>query len=429
MSDTYAPVASPRDFLDGFTRVPRRRSAARLSEAQLADAQRYEARVAAATEFMADLLHGRCPAYYFREVVRPSSGELMRVIEGNYPGLFRPSILREGVRMGGDVGLAEAMSVSDFPLLMGDVLDRSLLRRFNAVPQVWRQYIDVGSPLRDFRTVRLLSTTGGNEEWDNIPDLGGIKYTSISESGITMVPKLYGKGMRLSWQVMQNDDLDAFRIIPDALAQGGRRTLNKFATDILFDANGPDASIFTTGKGNRLTSNPALSITSLGTALTTLMSFTDATGEPINVEGVRLIHGPGLAVVVGNILNALANRTTIAGGVTGGEIEVRNWLAQGITPVMDPYIPLIATTANAATSWILAADPGVGRPLARIRFLQGFEEPALYQKLPNTQRVGGGVDPNVGDFDSMSSEFKGLIAFGGVQIEDKAGVASNGSGA
>ena len=77
---------------------------------------------------------------------------------------------------------------------------------------------------------------------------------------------------------------------------------------------------------------------------------------------------------------------------------------------------------------MLTADPATSRPLARIRFLQGFEQPQLYQKAPNTQRVGGGIDPDVGDFQSMASEFKGLVAFGGVAIEDKAGIASNGSG-
>lgn len=415
-------------FLDGFSRVPRRRPARLLNESQRAAAERHEARVASAVQLFGDLLHGHAPAYFLREAISPSSPDVARMIEANYPGVIRGAGAHEVSWRGAGVGLQEAMSVSDFPLLMGDVMDRALLQRFNEVPQVWRDYIDVGAPLRDFRSVRMLSTTGGNEAWDDISDLETISYTAIAESGLTMSPALYGKAMRLSWRLMINDDLDAFRLIPGALAQGGRRTLNKFATDILFDANGPDAAIFTTGKGNRLTANPPLTTTSLGNAITQLLSFTDSTGEPIAVEGLRLIHGPGLTVAVKNLLEADLTRTTIAGGVTGSEITVRNWMASGITPVMDPYIPAVATTANAATSWILAAAPNVGRPLARIRFLQGFEQPVLFQKAPNTQRVGGGIDADIGDFSSMASEFKGLIAFGGVAIEDKAGIASNGSG-
>jgi hypothetical protein len=417
-------------FLDGFSRVPRRRESRLLTEAQRQASARHEARVAAAAELFTDLLSGSAPAYYFHEALRPSSPEMARLIEANYPGILRGAGAHE-VSWRGAGMLSEAMSVSDFPLLMGDVLDRALLARFADVPQVWRGYIDVGSPLRDFRDIRMLSTTGGNEAWDDISDLEGITYTSIAESGITMSPKLYGKAMRLSWRLMKNDDLDAFRLIPSVLAQGGRRTLNKFATDLLFDANGPDATIFTTAKGNRLTSNPALSVTSLGAAIAALLASTDSTGEPIDPgAGVRLVYPPGLHVTVQNILNSLSyDATTDQGAATNRTVRVdSSWLKTGIMPVMDPYIPIVASTANGATSWGVTTNPNVGRPLARIRFLQGFETPALYQKAPDTQRVGGGLDADVGAFDSMASEFKGLIAFGGVQIEDKAGVFSNGSG-
>lgn len=427
MSDHYQPISSGSlsGFLDGYSRVPRPRSA-RLSEAQQQQAARHEARVAAASEFVRDLLTGATRAYYLREVLSPSNPEMARHIEGTYPGLVRPAVLREGVRLGDDM-LSESMSVSDFPLLMGDVIDRMLLARFNAQPQVWRQYISVGRPLRDFRDARMIQTDGGNVAWDEITDLEGLTYTTITESGYIMSPKLYGKAARLSWRLLRNDDLDAFAEIPAILGQGGRRTLNSFATDLLFDANGPDATLFSAGNGNRLAGNPPLSITSLGTAIQTLMGFTDSVGEPIAVEGIRLVYGPGLHVTVQNILNQLSVRTVIAGGVTGGEVETTNWLVRGITPVMDPYIPLIALT-NGATSWALLADPDAGRPIARIRFLQGFEEPVLYQKAPNTQRIGGGLDDSVGDFQSMASEFKGLLGFGGITMEPKAGVASNGSG-
>lgn len=422
----YQPVSS--GFLDGFRPVPRLRNR-RLNEAQAAAVARREARVAAAAELMSDLLNGRAPYYFFREAMVPQRPEVTRLIESNYPGLIRPAILNESLRA--DADLSEAMTTSDFPLLMGDVMDRMLMTRFAEVQQVWRQYIDVGSPLRDFRTVRMLDTTGGNDAYDEIAEEEGLVYTTITEGEHTMVPALYGKAMKLSWRLMQNDDLDAFRIIPQVLAQGGRRTINRFATDLLFDATGPDAAIFTTGRGNRLSGNPPLSVTSLAAAIAALMAFTDSTGEPINVEGVRLVYGPGLHVTVQNLLNTLSyDATTDQGAATGRTIRVNNWLTTGITPVMDPYIPAVVTGGNAGTSWMVTANPASGRPLARVRFLQGFETPALYQKAPNTQRVGGGLDPDIGDFQSMSSEFKGLVAFGGLGgIEPKSGVASNGSGA
>lgn len=420
----YQPIGA--GFLDGFRRVARRPSG-RIREAEAARIAAREARVAAAAEFIADLISGTARAYYLREVLSPSSPEMVRVLESNYPGVLSPAVIAESAR--GGVTLDEAMTTSDFPLLTGDVMERTMLARFNEVPQVWRQYIGVGAPLRDFRTIRMLETTGGNDAWDAIAEEETIKYTTIAEGEHTMEPALYGKGMKLSWRLAMQDDLNAFSVLPRALAQGGRRTINKFATDLLFDSSGPDASIFTTGKGNRLTGNPALSITSLSAAITALLSFTDTTGEPINIEGIRLVYGPGLETTVKNILNTLSFDATVSeGAATNRTIRVSNWMTSGITPVMDPYIPIVVTGGNGATSWMVTADPNASRPLAQVRFLQGFEQPALYQKAPNTQRIGGAIDPILGDFSTMSSEFKGLVGFGGVQIEDRAAIASNGSG-
>src|SRR5436190_8918048 len=145
--DSFHPVASAGAFLDGFGRVPRRRASRLLSEAQRASVARHEARVASAAELFTDLLSGAAPAYFLREAIAPSSPETARMLESNYPGLLRGAAAHEVSWRG--AGFQEGMSVSDFPLLMGDVMDRMLTSRFNEVPQVWRQYIDVGAPLRD----------------------------------------------------------------------------------------------------------------------------------------------------------------------------------------------------------------------------------------------------------------------------------------
>jgi hypothetical protein len=131
---------------------------------------------------------------------------------------------------------------------------------------------------------------------------------------------------------------------------------------------------------------------------------------------------------VQNLLNQLSVDMTDAPGVSGQIVRVNNWIVRGLSAVEDPYFPIIITTGDrGATSWLLCASPDTGRPAARIRFLQGFENPNLYQKAPDTMRVSGGLDDMVGDFQSMAHEYKGLVAFGGSTIEPKAVVGSNGS--
>jgi hypothetical protein len=63
-----------------------------------------------------------------------------------------------------------------------------------------------------------------------------------------------------------------------------------------------------------------------------------------------------------------------------------------------------------------------------IGFLNGFEEPVLFQKVPNTQRMGGGVDAMMGDFYTMDQELKIISVIGGSAIDGRTTVASDGSG-
>jgi len=374
----------------------------------------HEARVASAAELMADVLAGRAPSWALKEAMAPTSTHTLRAIDQNYPHLVR-----------------ESYSTSDFPYLMGDVLDRMMLDRFREFPQGWRRYIRVSRPLRDFREVRRLALDGAEGQYAEQEEGKGVTYAqTLGEANYTYAPSLYSLGVKLSWRAIMNDDLDAFDTIPDRLGRGGRRTIAKFATSLLFDANGPDATLFSTNNGNRLTGNPTLDITSLGKAFEALLGFKDADSEPILVEGAVLIYPPALHVTVQNLMNQLTvDFPGVAPGVDGDvTVRVNNWIIRNLEAVMDPYIPIVASTANGTTSWILASRPDSGRPIAEMGFLAGYEEPQLFRKAPNAMRVGGGVDEQHGDFESMSHHYKGVVAFGGVAMEPKAAVASSGAG-
>ena len=128
-----------------------------------------------------------------------------------------------------------------------------------------------------------------------------------------------------------------------------------------------------------------------------------------------------------NILNALQLELNTAGGTTDSKLIAVNWMKQRVRLSVNHYIPVVATT-NGDTSWFLFASPSVGRPALEMSFLRGYEQPGLYQKAPNTMRVGGAVDPILGDFDTNEIRYKGMHILGGTRMESKATVASNGTG-
>jgi hypothetical protein len=240
---------------------------------------------------------------------------------------------------------------------------------------------------------------------------------------------LYGKGVKLTFRAIMNDDLSAFDSIPERLGKGGRRTIEKFVTELFFDSSGPDATFFASGNGNILTSpatNADLAIDALGGAFEQLLAFTDADSEPILVEGVTLVYGPALHVTANNLINQLSVDLTTEGGVSGQTIRVNNWIVRNITLVMNPYIPIVCTS-NGDTTWALFANPSVGRPAGEVGFLAGYESPVLYRKASNSMRISGGLDQAAGDFATMDQHYKGIIGLGGTVLEPQSAIGSNGS--
>jgi hypothetical protein len=63
-------------------------------------------------------------------------------------------------------------------------------------------------------------------------------------------------------------------------------------------------------------------------------------------------------------------------------------------------------------------------------FLRGHTEPELFVREPNARRIGGGqINPLDGSFETDSIDYKVRYVLGGVVLDTRAAVASNGTGA
>lgn len=349
------------------------------------------------------------------------------------------------------VALKEALSTSDFPILFGDILDRQLLGNYEAWPSVWPMFAKRGT-VRDFRVVRRIALDGLNERWYPqrlTPELTGTpENDNLTETGYSYAVSVYERAFMISWQMMINDDTGAFTDLAPRLAIGARRSEDYFATTLFADANGPHASFYTAGNKNIVNTangglggnNPPLTIAALQDAMTVLHSQVDpVTGEPIFIDTVVLVVPPALEVVANNILYATTVRVggyvaADTGALGGGGSELQqldtvNWMRQKVRLAVNPYLPIVSATANGNRAWYLFADPNNNRPAMEIGFLRGYETPTLYQKAPNSMRLGGGIDQTMGDFETLSLRYKGLAVFGGTILDPRMTVASNGSAA
>ena len=118
--------------------------------------------------------------------------------------------------------------------------------------------------------------------------------------------------------------------------------------------------------------------------------------------------------------NNLALRATLGFAMNNNDTKGTNGNSDATTDAT-------AFGIGAGVEWhmapVAAVSPYAG---AELGFLTGFDSPQVYQKVPNTMRVGGGVDPSLGDFYTMNQEFKGCLVMGGTQIDGRSSAWSTG---
>lgn len=315
---------------------------------------------------------------------------------------------------------SEAMSTSDFPLLFADSLDRQMYGAYAAITPTWMNYAR-SATVNDFREVKRFATSGVRGLLSKVGELTEHERRSQTEAQYTYAVDKYEAGFALSWEAMINDDLNAFMRLPQDLADSARDSEEEFVTRLYCGASGPHATHYTSGNDNILTA--ALERDSLQAAITKLMKRRDDNGNPIAVRAVELVVGPGLALKAEEILNTSQYRVVDASGNV--RVISGNGVGANLRVSVNFWIPSVATTANADTSWWVFATPTGPRPAMEFGRLRGFEAPALFEKVPDMRRIGGGEEPF--SFDTEAQEKKIKHVYGGAFVDPKMTVGSDGT--
>jgi hypothetical protein len=322
----------------------------------------------------------------------------------------------------------EAMSRSDFQYLFADILQRSVLGSYLEWPSIWSTIAKRGTRV-DFRTGRAFTLDGAEGALSKVEELKEYPNRKVVDGKYDYSVDKYGAKIGISWESIINDDLGELRSLPERLAKAARMTEEKFAASLYGGASGPDGTFFSSGHANKMTA--ALSTGSLQAAMALIWAQKDVDGNPIFTGQLRLVVPPALTITAKNILNATEIWAATGGGdgTAVNQLRAQNWVPQEIAQaVTNPWLPILATSANGDTSWYLFADPGVGRPAMEVGFLRGNEVPALFVKEPNSRRVGSGIiGPEDGDFDTDSIDYKVRHVVGGTMMEYRAAVASDGT--
>ncbi len=400
----------------------------------------HQRRVNEAARLMANVISGQEDPFLLKEAMFPKHDYAVLHLMEKYPGIFSNAYSDRT----GRVGLRETMSVSDYTALSVDVLDRMFYGYYNVAPVANKALVKQVS-LRDFRTVKRFIEDGATTPLTIVKNGSPNPERAIGpETVVTYFPDLYASNSRINWRAIVNDDLGIFQDLPKKMAIQGIRAIQQFITGLYVQSSGLNTSLYKASFTNQITiangaasNNPAMSIQGIQDAFKVLAKMKDADGYPITLMGqLYLWYGPALVATANNLMNLLQSYIQVEGGTSNAQgfpaqfVNTNNWAVRNMVPIMDQFIPIVCTTATTQdTLWGLTYDPNAqNRPSLEMGFLSGYDTPQLYQKVPNTMRIGGGVDPTVGDWRSMDQELKIITVFGGTQIDGRSTVASTGRG-
>lgn len=392
--------------------------------------------LAEASELWAKFLQGGIKPFLMQEAINPTEDFAFRELNRMAPHIFN-----------------EAMTRSDFANLTSYVLDRQMLENYPLVPSTYEQCCRIHNNVRDFRTVERWVTDNAEDAWQKVGETASFNRTKEDTGKYEYKVYKYEKGAQISWEAVINDDMGQFTDLPRRLAVGGKRTIEQFWLNLIAGTTGPKSSFYGTaislltgGTINNVidtsayggSNNAPLNIANLIIASGIFMNQMTAQGRPIDIasDQLNVVVADG---VLYNTLKNIINTNQIASTILGGSkassavtaditMMAKNWISGNINPIYAPELRNIMTS-NFKTAWWLFAKPSASRPAVEIGFLNGYNSPTLYKKLPDTVRIGGGgaVD-EMGTFETMATEFKGLVVFGGTSMDPRMTMGSNGTG-
>jgi hypothetical protein len=257
-----------------------------------------------------------------------------------------------------------AMSTSDFPNILANVANKTLLDAYQAAPAVLKQICrqTTAADFKEKRVLRFGEGTGLQFKAE------GAEYTygSIAEQTSSYQVKTFGRIFAFTREMIVNDDLGAL----DQFFRAAGRLAVEFEARMLADlltANagaGPILSdglpLFHSTHGNVASSGGAISVSTLDSARAALRRQKGLDGEVIIDADPRFLIVP------------VAKQTTaeqVTADITPAQTSNVNPFAGRLSVLADPHLDDASTTA-----WYVAADPA-NVPVFEFSYLQGAQGP------------------------------------------------------
>lgn len=282
---------------------------------------------------------------------------------------------------------------SDFPKILGDVANKSMLMGFTAAPQTFWPFVRRVSAT-DFKDVHRLRI-GEFPKLEKVNESGEVKYGTVGEGEEKYRLATYAKAIGITRQTLINDDVGAFTRIPQGYGWAAADVMADAVYGILItNANmGDGVALFHATHANLLTgAGSALALAGLSAGRAAMLKQKALDGKKHVMVTPKYLIVPVALLTTAEQLTASIVASTVS--------EVNPFKDRMIV-IADPRLDV-----DSAIKWYLAAEPGLVDTIEAC-FLEGEEGPRVEQRIGFEVE---GLEIKVAmDFAAAPVEHRGLL--------------------
>lgn len=330
----------------------------------------------------------------------------------------------------------EAEGTSDFPVLFGTILQRTLLAKYQIAKPDWRAYVKTGT-VNDFRIAQKIALYGLRAPMPVVSQGGEYKAQKLSDGKFSVSVQKFGSTFQLGWEALINDDLGAFQDCANDLSIAALRLEQQQATALFVGTGGPNSTLFSASGTHPIDGTTfanldtkVLSADNLAKTITKMKQQKDADGMPIIISRFHVVTPVNKEFALKQILSKelliASVLGTSANNLVQGSTSENIIASYPITAHTNEFLDTNFDATNGQYAWYVFADPATDGAAVELDFLRGHESPEIVQRQSLKVSLGGApVSPLEGDFESDSATWRVRHVLGGTQLDPRFAYAQN----
>jgi len=300
--------------------------------------------------------------------------------------------------------IERALTTSDFPLLLENIADKTVLQGYNEAPGTHRGWTTQAFA-RDFKDKAFVLASEA-PDLELVNENGEFKYGALTEDGSKVALATYGKLLAVTRQALINDDTGALISAARNFGAAAMRLEsdivygNLIANPVMSDGN----TLFH-ATHNNIGTGGVPSVTTLGEARELLRNQKGIGGSAfLDLQPFAVLAPAALETVFEQLLSSLFDPFPATGT---SDSAARNPFANRLDLIIDPRLD-----ADSTTRWYVVTNPNIFNWAYRVFLDDNGGQPFIAEQLGWT--VDGTEIKARHDFATIITEFRGIVKNDGV---------------